>query len=95
MFGFLNNQWGKKNKRHFKQKKKNQHIWGNTCITLDDIELQTPHRAKHDDHNPRSSICPSDFISFVKLQLFCAKVHNTKICEARTKGWRACYLLCI
>jgi hypothetical protein len=43
MFGFLDNQWLKK--------KKIQHIWGNTCITLDDTKPQIPNRTRSDDHN--------------------------------------------
>jgi len=34
------------------EEKKVQHIWGNTCITLNDIELQILNQARHDDHNP-------------------------------------------
>ncbi len=65
-----------------------------TCITLDDTEPQTPDRARRDDHRLRSGICPSDLLPFVKLRLLCAGVRSARVCEARTKGWRACYLLC-
>lgn len=65
-----------------------------TCIPLDDTEPQTPNRARRDDHRLRSGICPSDLLPFVKLRLLCAGVRSTRVCEARTKGWRACYLLC-
>jgi hypothetical protein len=78
MFGFLDNQWLKR--------KKNQHIWGNTCITLDGTKPHIPNRAKSDDHNPQFGVCPSDFVLFVKLQLFCARVHNPRFGEAKTKG---------
>jgi hypothetical protein len=68
------------------EKEKVQHIWGNTCIILDDTELHIPNQAKSDDrNNPRFGVYPSDFLSFVKLQLFCARVHNTRFGEAKIK----------